>query len=170
MRLHVRIPFPADVSAAAAMLADPEYIHAKIRATGALDHQVTVSSDPGGAFTVTTRRSMPTSDIPANLRGFIGSSLDVRQVEAWEPERAGARRGTVVVEIAGAPVRLTGTALLAPTPGGCELAYEGEVKAAIPLFGGAVEGAAAQAIRSALAAEEDVARRWIADQGAAPAV
>jgi hypothetical protein len=113
---------------------------------------------------------MPTSDIPANLRGFIGSSLDVRQVEAWEPERAGARRGTVVVEIAGAPVRLTGTALLAPTPGGCELAYEGEVKAAIPLFGGAVEGAAAQAIRTALAAEEDVARRWIADSGAAPAV
>ncbi len=168
MRLHVRIPLPADVSVAAAMLADPEYVHAKIRASGALEHQVTVSSDPSGAFTVTTRRSMPTSDIPANLRGFIGSSLDVRQVEAWEPERAGTRRGTVVVEIAGAPVRLTGTAVLSPTGAGSELAYEGEVKAAIPLFGGAVEGAAAQAIRSALAIEEDVARTWLSDDRPTP--
>ena len=80
------------------------------------------------------------------------------------------RRGSVVVEIAGAPVRLTGTAVLSPTPGGSELAYEGEVKAAIPLFGGAVEGAAAQAIRSALAVEEDVARAWLADRGPTPPV
>jgi len=45
--------------------------------------------------------------------------------------------------------------------------YEGDLHAAIPLFGSAVEQAAAGAVKAALGAEEDVAARWIADHGPA---
>lgn len=162
MRVHIQIPLPGAVDEVGAMLADPAYVHAKVVASGATDHQAAVAGDAAGAFTVTTRRSMPTDQIPANMRGFLGSTLDVRQVEAWEPQLDGSRCGTVVVEISGAPVRLTGTTLLEPGPEGSTLVYEGEVKAAIPLFAGAVEGAAAQAVRAALDAEETVARSWLA--------
>lgn len=162
MRLHIQIPLPGAVTEVGAMLADPAYVHAKVAASGATDHHADVAGDAAGAFTVTTRRSMPTDQIPANMRSLVGSALDVRLVEAWEPELNGSRCGTIVVEISGAPVRLTGTTLLEPGPEGSSLVYEGEVKAAIPLFAATVEGAAAQAIRGALDAEETVARSWLA--------
>jgi hypothetical protein len=162
MRLHIRTALPADVETVGDMFADPEYVHTKVRASGALNHTVDVATNPAGAFTVTTRRSMPTDQIPANFRTFIGAGLDVRQVEAWEAPADDGRSGTVVVEIAGAPVRLTGTTSLRPGEGGSVLTYEGEVKATIPLFAGAVEKAAVDAIRSILAAEEAVARAWLA--------
>jgi hypothetical protein len=166
VHLHVPLELAGAPDAVAAMLADPEYVHEKVRASGALDQQVDVVPGEHGAFTVTTRRSLPTDQIPANVRGFVGSRLDVRQVEAWEgPAPDGSRRGTVVVEITGAPVRLTGTVSLRPVAGGTTLAYEGDVKAAIPLFASTVEQAAGGAIRSALASESAVAARWLEGHG-----
>lgn len=162
--MHLRVSFalPASPATVAEMLADPAYVEAKVRATGAIEQQVDVVPAEGGAFTVTTRRSLPTDQIPANMRGFVGSQIDVRQVEAWEAAGPdGGRAGTVVVEIAGAPVRLTGAVRLLPAEDASTLSYEGDLKAAIPLFSGAVEEAAARAIRSALEAEEAVARRWL---------
>jgi hypothetical protein len=69
----------------------------------------------------------------------------------------------VVVEIAGAPVRLTGTVTLAPEgTDGAVLTYDGELKASVPLFASAVEQAAAGAVRSALQSEQDAGARWLA--------
>ncbi len=153
------------------MLADPDYVAAKVRASGAFDQQVDVVGPAQGAFTVTTRRSLPTDHLPARARGIVGARLDVRHVEAWEaPADDGSRVGTVVVEIVGAPVRLTGTTRLAAAgPGPADatsrsrLTYQGELRATVPLFGSVVEDAAAQAVRTALGAEEAVAIRWVAD-------
>lgn len=168
MHLHVPLDLAGEPGAVAAMLSDPAYVHAKVLATGALDQQVDVVAGENGAFTVTTRRSLPTDQIPGNIRAFVGSRLDVRQVEAWEgPAADGARRGTVVVEITGAPVRLTGTTSLVGSGGRSTLTYDGDVKAALPLFASAVEEAAGGAIRAALAAEADVAGRWLEGHGSA---
>ncbi|WP_315098062.1 DUF2505 domain-containing protein [uncultured Cellulomonas sp.] len=170
MRLSVTLDLPTDVRAAALLLADPEYVHEKVRASGALEQHVDVTRTADDAFTVTSRRALPTEQIPAHLRSFVGSQIDVRQVEAWEaPAADGSRVGTVVVEIAGAPVRLSGrTALTASGPGATTVTYDGELRASVPLFASAIEQAAAGAIRSALEVEQDVARRWIADHGQAP--
>ncbi|WP_234346483.1 DUF2505 domain-containing protein [Cellulomonas timonensis] len=162
--MHLRISFTlaASPTTVAAMLADPAYVEAKVRASGAIEQQVDVVPAEDGAFTVTSRRALPTDQIPANMRAFIGSQIDVRQVEAWEPPGLdNTRAGTVVVEISGAPVRLTGSIRLSAEGAGSAIVYEGDLKAAIPLFAGAVEDAAASAIRSALAAEEAVATAWL---------
>ena len=162
--MHLRVSFAlaASPSTVADMLADPAYVEAKVRASGAIEQQVDVVPGEDGAFTVTTRRALPTDQIPANMRAFVGSQIDVRQVEAWEgPGADASRAGTVVVEISGAPVRLTGSVRLAPDGAGSTVVYEGDLKAAIPLFAGTVEEAAASAIRSALAAEEAVATAWL---------
>jgi hypothetical protein len=66
------------------------------------------------------------------------------------------------VEIAGAPVRLTGTVTLSGDASSSTIVYDGELKASVPLFASAVEEAAATAVRSALEAEQGVAREWVA--------
>ena len=159
MELHVTVDLPTDADGAARLLADPAYVHAKVRASGALEQQVDVTGDAAGAFTVTTRRALPTSQIPAHLAALVGDRIDVRQVEATD----GTRTGTVVVEIAGAPVRVTGrTSLVATGPDASRVTYDGEVRATVPLFAAAVEEAAGSAVRAALRDEGAVAARWLA--------
>jgi hypothetical protein len=69
----------------------------------------------------------------------------------------------VVVEISGAPVRLTGTVTLSPDgTDGSRITYDGDLKASVPLFGSAIEQAAVGAVRSALQAEQDAGARWLA--------
>ncbi len=163
MQLHETIDLPTDVRGAAMLLSDPGYVHAKVRAAGAAEQQVDVSGSGDEAFTVTTRRALPSAQIPSQLRPFVGDRIDVRQVEAWEaPGPDGSRSGTVVVEIAGAPVRLTGRTSLTAEGPGSRVTYDGEVRAAVPLFGAAIEEAAAAAVRGALHAERVVAARWLA--------
>ena len=167
MQVRVELRFAAQVPQVAAMLADVGYARARVEASGASVEQADVTGTPDGAVTVTTRRSMPTDQIPAQARSFVGSRLEVRQVEAWEApvDADGTRRGTVVVEISGAPVRLTGTISLTPDGAdGSVLVYDGELKAGIPLFAAAIEQAAAGAVRSALQAEQDAGSRWLASR------
>ena len=165
MRLNHTLDLGTDAVTAAHLLADADFVRETVRAAGATDEQVDVTGSPTGPFTVTSRRSVPADQIPAHLRGFVGSRIDVRQVEAWEAAADdGSRVGTVVVEIAGAPVRLTGRATLEPTgPRASRLTYDGELKAAIPLFGSAVEQATAGAIRGGLVVLADVAQRRLSE-------
>ena len=58
----------------------------------------------------------------------------------------------------------------ADAPGSCPtgpdastVSYDGDLRSTLPLFGSAIENAAAGAVRAALEVEQDVARRWIAD-------
>lgn len=163
MHLSATHHLNARPEAVARMLADPAYLRHKTAQTGASPDQIDVSGDAAGEFTVTLRRLLPTEDIPAQVRGFVGNQLEVRQVEVWEAAGPQERRATVVVEIVGAPVRLTGTAVLADgAGGGSVLSYEGEVKASVPLFGGAIEKAATTALLRALDAEARAAADWLA--------
>lgn len=166
MLLSAQARFDADVPTVLSVLADEQFVTAKLRASGATSEQVDVVGTPDDAFTVTTRRQMPVDDIPPQFRSFVGRTLEVRQVEAWDAPSATAaddgRHGTVVVEITGAPVRLSGTLRLVPDDGGSTVHLDGDVKASIPLFGGAVEEAVAGAVRQALAAEERTVAQWLA--------
>jgi len=165
VHLTETIVLPTDPRSAARLLADPEFVREVVAAAGATCEQVdvtgSVGADPAGAFTVTTRRTLPADQIPPHLRAFVGGRIEVRQVEAWEaPEDDGARVGTVAVEVVGAPVRLTARATLVPHgTGATAVRYDGELRASVPLFGAAVEEATAAAVRAALEAQRAVADR-----------
>ncbi|WP_028050335.1 DUF2505 domain-containing protein [Cellulomonas sp. URHD0024] len=165
MRLNVTLDLPTGAHDAGLLLSNPDYVHAKVRASGALEQHVDITGSADAEFTVTTRRSLPTDQIPSHLRGFVGNSIDVRQVEAWEAAAAdGSRIGTVVLDIAGAPVRLSGRTRLVPSgPSASTVSYDGDLRSTLPLFGSTIENAAAGAVRAALEVEQDVARRWLAD-------
>ncbi len=165
MHFSATTQFDAGPDRVTEMLADRAFVEAVADATGATSHQVDVAADPDGSFTATTRRQMPTTDIPAQFRSVVGSTLEVLQVDAWEAPDEEGRRGTVVVEITGAPVRVTGTLRLTSAGGVTTRRADAEIKASIPLFGAAVESAVADALREAVAAEERIAKDWLRGQG-----
>ncbi|WP_255491597.1 MULTISPECIES: DUF2505 domain-containing protein [unclassified Actinotalea] len=162
MHLSAHARYDADFDRVVAMLADEEFVAAKVRASGAVSQQVDVVGTADEAFTVTTRRHMPTDQIPAQFRSLVGATLEVRQVEAWVAPGGDERRGTVVVEIVGVPVRLTGTMRLTSDGDATVQEIQGELKASIPLFASAVEQETARALQAAIAAEERTARAWLA--------
>lgn len=161
MHLQATLSYDADVARVGGMLADTEFVEEKLLASGALSHHANVVGDPERGFTVTTRREMPTDSIPAQFRGFVGSTLEVRHVEAWEPVAEGERKGSVVLEIVGAPVRFTGRLRLAPGDAGSVVEVDGDLKASLPLFAAALEEAAAGAVRAALDAEQRAGAAWL---------
>lgn len=162
MHLVVEHDLASGVAEVAALLTDPGFLAQRARSVSGGDAEVDVTAGAGAPLTVTTRRSLPTDEIPQQLRRFVGERLEARQVEAWqEPAADGSRGATLVLEIVGAAVRLTGTARLTPTAAGCRLRYEGDLHAGVPLLGPAVEQAAAGAIRATLADEHRVTQRWL---------
>lgn len=166
MRITAQIDYPGSPQQVSAMLADPEYLRSRVTLGGATLEQADVVGEAIGEFTATTRGRIPSDMIPQQVRGFVGNSLEIRQVEAWQaPEPDGRRIGTIVIEISGAPVRLTGTRRITPSEDGktCTDHVEGELKASIPLLGPSIEQAAAPAVYAAIEAERKAAATWLAE-------
>ena len=164
MRLSELVELPADPTAVAAMLADPAAVTARIEASGAVGPEVAVVGTPAAAFTVTSRRRLPTREIPAAFRSLVGSEVEIRQVDAWEaPAADGARLANTIVDITGTPVQFVGTTRLVPAgPGVTHQVLEGTITVGLPLFAEAVAEATARALRGAIAAEAVAAAAWLA--------
>lgn len=164
MRVQADIQYPAGPHEVAAMLADPAFLDRYCAATGAVRHTADVDGDADGPFTVTTVRTMPTDDFPDVARRFVGETVDIRQVDSWRAAAGdGSREGTSAVEISGTPLRLTGTLRLAAGGEGTVEVVDGNLKASVPLIGGALEKAAEPAIRAALRKQGKVAAAWLTE-------
>lgn len=161
MHLAQMLLLPAEPLAAAALLADPRFVERCVRASGATPERVAVAPDAVGGFEVSTRRVLPAARLPAHLRAFVGTRVEITQVERWgAPDEDGARAAAVAVDVVGAPVQLRGTAtLVAHGAGASALRYAGDLRAAVPLVGDAVERAVADAVRAALQAIADEAHQ-----------
>jgi hypothetical protein len=166
VRLKAELRYDADPGTVFAMLTDPAFQERKLAATGALEHEVTVTPASDGGAIVTSRRTMPTDDVPDLVRNLVGRTLTVRQVEEWGPPEAdGGRDGEVIVEVSGAPLRLTGDLRLAPDGAGRSLeTVAGELKARVPIIGGRIERSAEPAILGAIEVEEREGRAWLAER------
>lgn len=163
MRLTADIRYDADPDAVFGMLCDPAFQEQRCVATGALEHEVVVEEFDDGGTTITSRRTMPTDEVPEFIRTFVGRTLVVAEIQDWTgPDADGARDGTLVLEITGAPVRMTGSLrLVAEGPGTVEV-IDCDLKAAVPLVGGKIERSVEPAIRSAIRVEERTGRAWLA--------
>lgn len=165
MEFSTEVAFPASADEVARMLATEAYVMEKIQASGgeALDLEVVGTAD--GPVTITSRRAMPTDDIPAGYRSLVGDTIEIREVDAWEaPAPDGARRGTIAIEVAGAPVRVAGTMELRPTSASsCSVRISGDVKASIPFFGKAIEKALVGSVDKAAEVERAAGLRWLAE-------
>jgi hypothetical protein len=162
VKVTAHIRFAADPARAFALLADEGFQEEVCRATGAVGSEVSVDQTGGGA-TIRTNSELPTDQFPDFLKKFVGDTVHVVRVDTWGPAAAdGARDGTIVVEIKGAPVRLTGTITLRPEGAETVEDVQGDLKAAVPLVGGKIEKVVAPSIQGAVAKEQEVGLRWLA--------
>lgn len=162
MRITHEHVFAADPDAVCAMLANREFASERGAASGARHPEVEVEGDAQDGFTVSIRQGMPASTIPAEFRSFVGSEINVRYTEVWEPAEGEDRHGTFAVEILGAPGHASGSLALAPVEAGSVFVVDGSVTVRVPLFGAMIEKAVGDAVLKGLRAELATADAWLA--------
>jgi uncharacterized protein YndB with AHSA1/START domain len=164
MKISASIDYAATPKEVFDMLADEEFQNRKCVATGALSHTVSIRSQGDRTIIVSTR-DMPTNDFPSFIQSMTGDTLAVTETQDWgEPGSDGTRQGTITVDMAGAPLDLTGTLLLAPDGQGSVETVEADLKGKIPIIGRKIEQAAAPAIESAIRVESETGKAWLASK------
>ena len=93
MDLHREMSYPAPLDRVVDMMLDPEFQRQRCESQHALDH--TIKVEPEGAtsatprVTVTTRRRLPTDQIPEFVRKFVGATIQLEEIATWLPGDAG---------------------------------------------------------------------------------
>lgn len=166
MRLTAEIRYPdSDPAAVFTMLTDRAFQERKCAAAGSLAYEVDVATFEDGGARISTERTLPSDSVPEFVRRFVGGTVRVSEHDDWQPEGPdGVRSGEVVVEILGAPVRLTGTLWLGRDGADVVHRVEGDLRASVPLIGSKIEKAAEPAIKGAIRVEERTGRAWLAEK------
>jgi hypothetical protein len=164
VQLSADIRYDADPARVFAMLVDPDFQEAKCVATGAIEHSVAVRENDDGGATIVSRRSMPTHYVPDFVRPFLGDSLQLIETQHWSAAGTdGSRTGSILVEIHGAPVRFSASTALAADGAGTHQPIAGDLRAAVPLFGGKIEKASETAVTAAIRVEQRTGTAWLAE-------
>lgn len=114
-----------------------------------------------GAVTVSTTQVLHSDRLPGLVAQFHRGDLEIHRRERWDPVRDGRAEATVDGEIPGAPVALTGTAVLTPHGSGSHLTFRADVEVRIPLVGGKIETFIGGQLVELLTAEQRFTNSWL---------
>jgi hypothetical protein len=128
--------------------------------TATLD-SMTVDAD--GGIDIVTTQVLRRDRLPGVVTQFHPGDLAIVREEVWSPLDNGQATATVTGSIPGAPVSLTGTAVLAPAGSGSRLAFTATVEVRIPLVGGKVENFIGGQLVELLSAEQRFTTAWLKD-------
>ena len=121
-----------------------------------------VGDDGGGGIRVKTTQVLRADRLPGMVTQFHRGDLAIVREETWSPVSDGKATATVTGVIPGAPVTLSGTAVLAPGEnGGSRLEFTAAVEVRIPLVGGKVENFIGGQLVELLIAEQRFTTAWI---------
>lgn len=145
-------------------LRDQEYWLERLADSGAdkatLDAMTT---DGDGGIRVKTTQVLRRDRLPGVVTQFHPGDLSIVREEAWTRVDDGKATATVTGVIPGAPVSLTGTAVLAPSGGGSRLQFTAAVEVRIPLVGGKIENFIGNQLVDLLIAEQRFTTAWLKD-------
>ncbi len=154
--------FDAPLESVVALFASEKFARARAEGSGAVNADPIVDGDLDSGFSVSVRLSVPASTIPMEFRSFVGSELDVRYTEAWEPGGDGSRDGTFAVEILGTPGHAAGKLRVEADGDTTRFAAVGAVKVRVPLVGPMIERAMGTAVVKTLEGQLAIADEWLA--------
>jgi hypothetical protein len=145
-------------------LRDQNYWNERLADSGADEATLDSMTVDDGGIDVVTTQVLRRDRLPGVVTQFHRGDLSIVREEAWSPVRDGTATATVTGAIPGAPVSLTGTAVLAPTDGGgSRLQFTASVEVRIPLVGGKVENFIGSQLVELLIAEQRFTTAWIKD-------
>ena len=166
MKINRTLRYDLPPDEARAMSCDPAFQERKCADAGALDWNVRVTEQPGGATIISTRRTLPTTGFPSMLRKLLPPGMVSTEVIEWaaDAEPDGSRTAKLKVEFHGAPAALSGTIRVSPTEaGGSLVSIDADFKAGVPLIGGKVEKLAAPIILDVIDSEQRTGQAWVVD-------
>jgi hypothetical protein len=162
--LHLEYPYEAPADVVWAMFVDPEFILAKLEATGALEFDVAeCAPTPDGGFRIATQRTVQ-AEIPGFARKVFNPTQSLKQIEDWEADAGGTRPGEWRVESKGVPVTTGGATRLESTDHGCVQHIEGRIKVSVPLIGGRLEKFVYDQAKGITDAEHAFGLQWLAER------
>jgi hypothetical protein len=162
MELTTHADYDATPDEVFAVISDPDFVAAKTKEMSVADHSGAVTTR-GDTTVITTKRTLPTDDLPDIARKFVGEVLILLEEQEWGPAGAdGSRRADVRLKVEGAPVSLKGTIHLAPKGKGATQDLRADLTAKVPLMGGTIEKAAAPAIVAGIGYEVDLVKQRLA--------
>jgi Protein of unknown function (DUF2505) len=126
-----------------------------------LDSMTADNQEGPGGIRIKTTQVLRRDRLPGVVTQFHPGKLSIVREEVWGPVHDGTARATVTGAIPGAPVSLTGTAVLTPAPTGSRLQFTATVEVRIPLVGGKVENFIGNQLVELLIAEQRFTTAWI---------
>lgn len=160
MRVEHTYPVPAAVLVE--LLADPDFLRARGERFGGVGSASVQRA--GDTLTVRTPRQIPLEHVPGPARRFVGDGRVV-QVDEWGPATAvGVVRGSWTVEADGLPAQVSGEHEISPDGAGCRYVVTGTVRVHLPVVGGPLARQLVGYLEELVAAEQQFAADWLADQ------
>lgn len=142
---------------------DQDYWRERLADSGADKATLDSMTTDGGGVDVVTTQVLRRDRLPGVVTQFHPGDLAIVREEVWTPVREGIASATVTGSIPGAPVSLSGTAVLAPNDAGSRLTFTATVEVRIPLVGGKVENFIGSQLVNLLIAEQRFTTAWLKD-------
>lgn len=157
-------PYEAAADDVFAMFMRPDFLLAKLEATGATDCEVVECAETGdGGFRIVTKRTVE-ADIPGFAKKIFKPTNALTQIEDWQAATTdGARPGTWRIETKGVPVSTSGVTRLESTADGSVQHIEGTIKVSVPLIGGRLERFVYDQAHATLNDEHEFGRHWLTE-------
>jgi uncharacterized protein DUF2505 len=141
---------------------DEGYWQERLARSGADDATLDSMTDDGqGGVDVITTQTLRSDRLPGMVAQFHHGDLSFVRGEKWTAVTDGQASAVVKGSIPGAPVTLTGTAVLTATGSGSRLKFKATVEVRIPLVGGKVENFIGSQLVDLLIAEQRFTSAWI---------
>lgn len=133
MKHRTQARYPAPASVVIKMFTDQAFHTAKLEAMGLTRFKVLEHAFDGKSFRIRLERKIPLQ-LPG--LGKSGAESTVINEEQWA---VATRKGSVKVDVPGMPLACSCTTAMRDEGKGCVIDYDWEIKARIPLVGGALE-------------------------------
>lgn len=146
-------------------LRDERYWLARLADSGA-DHATLDGMSVGddGSVDVTTTQVLRADRLPGLVAQFHRGDLSIQREEMWTGVQDGRATASITGSIPGAPVSLTGTAVLSPSgTGGSRLELNATVEVRVPLVGGKIENFIGNGLVDLIIAEQRFTTVWITE-------
>lgn len=135
MKHEMQVRYPASSAVVIKMFTDKAFHTTKLEAMGVHKYQVLKHQFDGRDFSIRIERQVP-MQAPALVRRLVPMEAKVTNEESWN---IAAKTGKVKVEPQGMPVEMACTMAMADRGKECLVSYSWEIRAKLPLLGGALE-------------------------------
>ena len=148
-------------------LRSEQYWLARLADSGADDATLdSMEVGDDGSIDVITTQVLRADRLPGFVTPFHPGDLSIQREEKWSPIRDGQATATVYGTLPGAPVSLSGEAVLAPAKTGrsSRLEFKATVEVRVPLVGGKIENLIGNLLVDLLIAEQRFTTAWITEK------